>query len=106
MKTAFNNKPPQKKKKKIVSLILKFNVDIYLNLIEKSNIINAQKKKKKSLIPKFNPFILCLTFTCPAIFFPSMAAWDVIKDKREQGEERIAVWLYSRLERCNHDNYI
>ena len=44
MKTALNNKPPQKK---IVSLILKFNVDIYLNLIEKSNIINAQKKKKK-----------------------------------------------------------
>ena len=46
MKTALNNKPP-KKKKNIVSLILKFNVDIYLNLIEKSNIINAPKKKKK-----------------------------------------------------------
>ena len=42
MKTALNNKPPkkEKEKEKIVSLVLKFNVDIYLNIIEKSNIIN------------------------------------------------------------------
>ena len=42
MKTALNNKPPKKKEKKekIVSLVLKFNVDIYLNIIEKYNIIN------------------------------------------------------------------